>query len=244
MEDDADESPTRRYRGAIVPVTILSPHPDDAVLSLWHVLAGPGDVGVVNVFAGEPKATAVGWWDSITGASDPRKRMAERWEEDRAALALAGREPVNLEFIDGQYRPGVQPLGPLVAAIEAAAPEGPLLAPSNIAGDHPDHGLVRDAALALRERGRDVSLYADLPHATRKGMPDWTAACDGAGAPEVHELDPEAERRKREAIAAYASQLSALERMFELGEHPERLRYEVVWPLPGASPARRSRSRQ
>ena len=100
--------------------------------------------------------------------------MAERWEEDRAALALAGREAVNLDFIDGQYRPGVQPLEPLVAAIEAAAPEGPLLAPSNIAGDHPDHGLVRAAALALRERGREVSLYADLPHATRNGVPDWS----------------------------------------------------------------------
>ncbi len=213
-------------------MTILSPHPDDAVLSLWHVLAGPGDVAVVNVFAGEPRATAVGWWDSITDARDPRKRMAERWEEDRAALALAGREAVNLDFIDGQYRPGVQPLEPLIVAIDATAPEGPLLAPSNIAGDHPDHALVRAAAMALRERGREVSLYADLPHATRNGVPDWATACDGAVDPEVHELDPEAEGRKREAVGAYASQLSALERMFELAEHPERLRYEVVWSLP------------
>ena len=33
---------------------ILSPHPDDAVLSLWHVLAAPGGVSVLNVFNGPP----------------------------------------------------------------------------------------------------------------------------------------------------------------------------------------------
>ena len=43
--------------------TILSPHIDDAVLSLWAVLAGPGEVTVMNVFDGAPEGQrALGPW--------------------------------------------------------------------------------------------------------------------------------------------------------------------------------------
>ena len=70
---------------------ILSPHQDDAVFSLWHILARGGDVSVVNVFAGAPAAGKVGWWDAETGAVDATERARERREEDRAAFALAGR---------------------------------------------------------------------------------------------------------------------------------------------------------
>jgi LmbE family N-acetylglucosaminyl deacetylase len=219
--------------------TILSPHPDDAVLSLWHVLTAPGEVSVVNVFAGEPEVTELGWWDVSTGAADPQSRAAERLAEDREALALAGREPVNLGFVDFQYRRGDLALETLVEAIAGAAPEGALLAPATVVEDHPDHSLVRGAALALRERGREVSLYADLPHATRNGVPDtWDLSLNGAGVPaagltpDVHALDAAAEARKREAIERYRTQVGALDEMFDLAAHPERLRYEVLWPLP------------
>jgi LmbE family N-acetylglucosaminyl deacetylase len=224
--------------------TILSPHPDDAVLSLWHVLTGPGEVSVVNVFTGEPEATELGWWDMTTGATDPQSRAAERQAEDREALALAGREPVNLGFVDLQYRCGDLALETVVEAIAEAAPEGALLAPATVVADHPDHSLVREAALALRERGRDVSLYADLPHATRNGVPDtWSLDLNGADVPaadlmpEVHALDAAQEARKREAVERYRTQLAGLDGLFDLAAHPERLRYEVVWPLPPASPA-------
>ena len=46
---------------------ILSPHFDDAVLSCWHLLASAGEVLVVNVFAGEPPAGTLGWWDRARG---------------------------------------------------------------------------------------------------------------------------------------------------------------------------------
>ena len=50
--------------------TILSPHPDDAVLSLWQVLSGPGEVRVINLFAASPNGTReLGWWDRLTGAA-------------------------------------------------------------------------------------------------------------------------------------------------------------------------------
>ena len=87
---------------------ILSPHFDDAVLSCWHVLARAGEVLVVNVFAAEPAAGALGWWDRHAGAADSARAVRTRIEEDRQPLALAGRTAVKLPFLDGQYRHGDQ----------------------------------------------------------------------------------------------------------------------------------------
>src|SRR5437764_15405533 len=94
-----------------MPDVILSPHLDDAVLSCWHLLTQVGEVAVINVFAGVP--TELGgpaWWDEYTGASDSAERVRERIEEDRTALAVAGRTAVNLGFLDEQYRSEEQPL--------------------------------------------------------------------------------------------------------------------------------------
>ena len=68
--------------------TILSPHLDDAVLSLWHVLTHPGEVAVVNVFGGSPDGHAGdAWWDRLTGGEDSVVRVGERHAEDQAAPA-------------------------------------------------------------------------------------------------------------------------------------------------------------
>jgi LmbE family N-acetylglucosaminyl deacetylase len=170
------------------PLVILSPHLDDAVLSCWHLLDGPADVRVVNVFAGKPPPdAAAGWWDELSGRRDPGEAVNERLAEDRAALGLAGREPINLDFLDGQYRRCDQPLAPVLRALRAAlAPRSLLLAPAAlgshldapvasaaVAEPHPDHVAVRSAALALRSEGFGVALYADLPHASADGLPAW-----------------------------------------------------------------------
>jgi LmbE family N-acetylglucosaminyl deacetylase len=231
---------------------VLSPHPDDAVLSLWHVLSGPGEVTVVNVFAGVARAETVGWWDALSGAADPRTRATERAAEDREALALAGREPIALDFIDAQYRHRRQPLEPIVERVEELAKPGTLILGPAALGGHPDHSLTRDAALALGRRGHDVALYADVPHATRDGWPSWVTGSEADGRkadarwrshlsasglaverlePEVHRLDPEQEERKRAAVSCYRTQLGALEAKFGLLTRPELLRYEVVWRL-------------
>jgi LmbE family N-acetylglucosaminyl deacetylase len=170
------------------PLVILSPHLDDAVLSCWHLLDGPGDVRVVNVFAGKPPPdAAAGWWDELCGRRDSGQAVDERVAEDRAALALAGRAPLNLDFLDRQYRRCDQPLAPVVRALRAALSPGALvLAPGALgpalhipiareagAEPHPDHVAVRSAALALRSEGVAVALYADFPHAGAHGLPAW-----------------------------------------------------------------------
>src|SRR5689334_22938681 len=82
---------------------VLSPHPDDAVLSCWHLLDND-DVTVVTVFGGVPESGATGWWDLLTNAPDSVTRARERLEEDARALALAGARSLTLDLLDSQYR--------------------------------------------------------------------------------------------------------------------------------------------
>src|SRR5215218_6390035 len=100
------------------PAVILSPHLDDAVLSCWHLLSGPGDVEVINVFAGSPPpGSGASWWDRITAATDSAARMQERRDEDSEAFAIAGRTATHLDFLDEQYEPADQPLERIVARL-------------------------------------------------------------------------------------------------------------------------------
>ena len=226
---------------------ILSPHLDDAVLSCWHLLDGPGDVRVLNVFAGVPAAgAATGWWDRASGSGDSARAVRARIDEDRTALAVAGREGVNLDFLDAQYRDGEHEPAALGAALREHVPRSALVyVPAAFAGGggaermptamdeaHPDHAAVREAGRALQAEGYETVLYADLPHASVGAGDAWPAAApelDGL-APEPHALEPAAFERKLRAIRRYRSQLGALERAFRRPiDDPVLLRYEVVW---------------
>jgi hypothetical protein len=236
---------------------ILAPHLDDAVLSCWHVLTQPGEVSVINVFAGVPSRSArPAWWDRYTDATDSGERVRQRLEEDRRALAHAGRTAVNLDLLDEQYRDAEQQLAPLTARLERLLVRGArIYAPATFA-DHTDHALVRAAALALRASGFEVSLYADLPHATLHGWPAWVTgrrvpttmdlaaaawerSLAGTGippeqmTPTVHKLDREAHARKLGAVRAYRTQLEGLTRLAGRPlEDRDTLGYEVVWAIP------------
>jgi hypothetical protein len=236
---------------------ILSPHFDDAALSCWHVLAGVGEVLVVNVFAGEPPAGALGWWDRLAGASDSGAAVRARIEEDRRALALAGRAAVNLPFLDSQYREPDQAPGEIVQALRGVlVADARIYAPASLGDHHRDHTAVRAAALALHAEGANVTLYADLPHATVCGWPRWvldgwsSTAADPAserwatqlqatGVPvermvaAAHRLATEDYAGKLAAVLTYASQTAPLQRMFGHSlEDPQMLGFEVDWRLP------------
>jgi LmbE family N-acetylglucosaminyl deacetylase len=198
----------------------------------------------------------LGTHDRVKGATDSRAFMALRREEDRAALALAGRAAVGLGFLDAQYRPPGDELAPgaLAGALARAVPEARHLhAPAGLGG-HRDHVACREAALAAARTGVPVALYADLPYAARVGWPAWVtgreprphlrpearwdeylvaASCGrDALAARVVRLDPgEAERRER-ALRAYATQFEVLnggplDRLC----HPEVRGFEVHWEV-------------
>lgn len=205
---------------------------------------------MLNVFAGAPRdSDTSGWWDALTGAADAATRVAERREEDRRALGHAGREPINLRFVDAQYRRG-QPSKAALARAVCTRASGTVYAPAAVSG-HPDHLLVRDCALALRRSGVDVRLYADLPHAVMFGWPGWitgaggdrylrperlwdwwlaTAGLDASSLrAEVHRMNGVLDA-KRQAIEEYRTQAPALAPMLD----EEHLGYELVWSLPEA----------
>lgn len=233
---------------------ILSPHFDDAVLSCWHVLAGVGEVLVVNVFAGEPPAGTLGWWDRLAGATDSTAAVRMRIEEDRRALALAGSAAVNLPFLDGQYRQSEQAPGEIVEALRGVLVAGArIYAPASLGDHHPDHTAVRAAALVLHAEGANVALYADLPHATVFGWPQWVldgsagtdpggelwaTQLESTGIPvermiaTAHRLPAEDRARKLEAVLTYGSQVAPLQQAFGSSlDDPQPLGFEVNWRL-------------
>lgn len=181
-------------------IVVLSPHPDDAVLSAWSVLS-QGGVLVVTVFAGIPEPGFVTPLDEAHGAEDSASWAARRRREDSLAVGLAGSHVVHGDLLDLEYRLHRVPLlrakvardprKVLVVGRDAAAvrvgigeiddalgthicPGSLVYAPLGVGG-HPDHQDVARYALSLAARSQ-VHLYADSPYYLRNGLPWWISA--------------------------------------------------------------------
>jgi len=85
-------------------VVICSPHFDDAVLSCWSVLDRDHASTVVNVFTGAPDSDFTYCYDQKYGVFSSAKHMQQRAEEDRHALDVVGKSPINLDMLERQYR--------------------------------------------------------------------------------------------------------------------------------------------
>jgi LmbE family N-acetylglucosaminyl deacetylase len=243
-------------------VLVVSPHLDDAVLSASARLCQP-DTRVVSVFAGPPPegVTRPGSWDRLTGATDPHQRLADRHVEDDKAMDTLGVPRTRLSFVDNEYQQrkyAVAEVAEALAPHVAGATE--VWIPSAV-GSHPDHVRTREGALAaVREavaKGATpaVRIFADQPYSLMYGWPSWVTGVAedpllavsvwlrdelvDAGLPidemqpEVHNLTASEQDLKRAAMAAYVSQMPALEAGcgFRLND-PEVIRYEVSWRLP------------
>src|SRR5438067_11728778 len=95
-------------------LAVISPHLDDAALSLGASLAAAARTGVsvvvVTVFAGDPGSTATaGAWDALCGFRTEGEAVRERRSEDERACAILGAQPVWLPFKDESYAPADQP---------------------------------------------------------------------------------------------------------------------------------------
>lgn len=237
---------------------VLSPHLDDAVLSCWGELSADGEVAVVNVFSARPDAADCSLYDRIAGATDARVRMEERAVEDRHALALSGRAPRNLHFLESAYRRRAPAARHLLRALGGHCPAASaVLAPAGI-GFHPDHLLVRNAALLLRRGGMPVELYADMPYCAAYGWPAWVTgqppranlvidaywepALDAVSARGLtltsvpRTLTDEQRSSKLEAMRRYATQYPTLTRgPLDVLAHPEVLGFELKWRVEDGS---------
>lgn len=215
---------------------VLSPHLDDAALSLGGSIARWSAAGerilVVTVAAGSPSPLALmsSFAESLhrawgVGSTDV---VALRRREDEAAMAILGAEAERLERLDAVYRlpqrydgdaallgePALEDrlgveLASDLAPILAASPRAGILAPLAVGG-HVDHRVVHRVAVALARRGREVRFYEDFPYAARPfAVEDRRAAIALELEPVSVDIAATIER-KVDAVLAYASQIDAL----------------------------------
>ncbi len=231
-------------------IVVVSPHFDDAALGAAHLLTTYPGSTVVTVLAGRPPAypDQVTEWDAAGGFVSGDDVVGARQEEDRAAMASLGAEPVWLDFPDHQYldppdRPTPSEVAPaLQEAIVAARPTAVFL-PLGLA--NPDHVLTHDAGVMVRESlvagsagdaGGEPAWfgYEDAGYKHLPGMLAWRVSkLFRSGlwpTPSVVPVQPDMDR-KRTAVMLYASQVGPLEQDHLLSERLAANTPEQYWRL-------------
>jgi LmbE family N-acetylglucosaminyl deacetylase len=209
----------QRLRGRLV---VVSPHLDDAVLSLGATLAYAVEAGskveILTVFACAPDSNApTDDWDRKSGFATEGQAAQQRRREDATACAILGVTPRWFEF-------GAQPydrhasLQEVVSAVAAAAAGADAVLVPGFPLAHADHAALTNGLLSHGLSCRSVGLYAEQPYsfdrsATPAGpVPDMPAArvrsgtltWQRAGATRKHR------RLKLRAVKQYVSQLPQL----------------------------------
>jgi LmbE family N-acetylglucosaminyl deacetylase len=186
---------------------VVSTHLDDAVFSCWSVIADSDrEVTVVTVFT-QAVPGIRGSWDALLDPSiDSLNRARERQDEDRAALALAGRTAIHLPFHDGQF--GATDLVAIVAALRQML-HGVDVVYAPLAIWNAEHVLVREAVRRVRHQPR---FYLDYPYALRWPVEPQQAPVGllDAYTPRTVELDDAQVVTKLEAAHAYEGELARL----------------------------------
>ncbi|MDP9861260.1 MULTISPECIES: PIG-L deacetylase family protein [Streptosporangium] len=225
---------------------VVSPHFDDAALSVAGVLARDGGPAVIVTALGGVPGGQVSAWDRLCGFASAEETARERRAEDARACEILGADQVALAH------PDVPAAGLRLRELEDflaahVTPDTRVLVPMGIG--NADHEAVRDQALeALWRAGvQEPWVYADLPYAA--AAREWgTASADRALAAtppvralaERHRIRPVLRIRlegaewtvKRRAVLAYASQLAPL--ACDYGEFlavPGPLQHELVWAV-------------
>lgn len=158
---------------------VISPHPDDAILSLGSWLCDNAPAVIANVFSIET------WARQPYYLERPELTKQLLVEEDRAASRMIGAFPEYLGFVDAPLRgPGDFLLDEGLKAHELGAPHllsqvrdalvpriaqfGTLFAPAGVGG-HVDHLICREVILQCIEDGllpaAKVLFYEELPYA-------------------------------------------------------------------------------
>jgi LmbE family N-acetylglucosaminyl deacetylase len=230
---------------------VLSPHQDDAGLSLAMTIRAAARSGrsvrIVNCFT-------VSAYAPHSLARDAAEVGSVRQKEDREFASRVGPsvEVVDLGMEDAPIRLGrhvssVRRLKvgarELVDARRIAealdwVTDGTVLAPLGLGG-HIDHLVALEAAIRLARAGRPVAFYEDLPYAAELRDCCILRAANGAARRIGARLggalvrDREAADRKRFAIEAYGSQLSASQFDSVIGYGARRGGGERLWGTKG-----------
>ncbi len=156
-------------------VVVISPHLDDAVLSLGATVAGAvrdgAEVRVLTVFAGDPEAdTVASAHDRACGFATAGEAARRRRIEDRDALGVLGATPVWLPFPDSDERSA----GDNRAIAEAVARETAAADTVLVPGYPLTHEVHRRLTGLLLGgcalTGVRAALYIEQPYATWHGL--------------------------------------------------------------------------
>jgi LmbE family N-acetylglucosaminyl deacetylase len=148
---------------------VISPHLDDAVLSLGAAIARStklgADVAVVTVFAGDPgSTTSAGPWDRGCGFRSAGEAASVLRREDQRACSVLGARPVWLPFRGMQYESS-RDAARVWAALEPLVERANILLLPGFPLTHPDHAWVTELILGTARRSTHIGFYAEQPYA-------------------------------------------------------------------------------
>ena len=150
-------------------IAVISPHPDDAVLSLGGTIAtttrGGHAVRVVTVFAGDENATmAAGPWDRKSGFESAAAAARARAAEDDEACRILGAEPIRMPYLDKDYQ-RVLDEDEILAAVAAAVAESDVVLIPAYPLTNEDHAWLSRLLLTRLQIDARIVLYAEQPYA-------------------------------------------------------------------------------
>ena len=150
-------------------VVVVSPHLDDAVLSVGGTIFGlteaGAEVSIVTVFGGDPAAlTPPSYWDASRGSGTQGEAVYRRRREDELAATELRARTTALPWPDSGYAGRRDPdaiwaeLGPLVQTADLTLlPGWPL--------NHGDHRYATTLVLDRLDHGAPIVFYAEQPYA-------------------------------------------------------------------------------
>jgi LmbE family N-acetylglucosaminyl deacetylase len=208
-ENGFPRAPTLRGGPHSRRIVVISPHLDDAILSLGaaiHRAALRGaSVDVLTVFAGDVGSPCcAGDWDSASGFTMAGEAAAARRREDLSACRALGARPVWLSFGDEQYPRGGDALE-ILAAITGQIAGAELVLVPGFPLHHQDHDWLARTLAGVDLGAEAVAAYVEQPYACLAGEtpPDgdeWAALA----------APPPSIRMKQDACRTYRSQLPVL----------------------------------
>jgi LmbE family N-acetylglucosaminyl deacetylase len=224
-------------------IVVVSPHFDDAAMGAGQMLVRHAAVktAVITVLGGRPPSypDPPTPWDALGGFRPGDDVVAVRRQEDRAAMAVLGADPVWLDFPDHQYldvsdRPQPETVAPILGEAIVAQEPTAVFVPMGLA--NPDHVMVHAAALIVRERHPEWAWFAYEDHGYKHlpGLLAWRVSkLFRSGlwpTPALVPVTPDFDR-KRKAIWCYTSQIPPLEQDHALTERLAANVPEQFWRL-------------
>jgi LmbE family N-acetylglucosaminyl deacetylase len=153
------------------PVLVISPHLDDAALSLGatiYTLARRQEVCILTVFANDPESELPAQhWDEYCGFPTAAAAARGRRAEDTAASRILGAQIRWLPFADSSHS-SAPDLSKIKQAVAAAVRNAETVLVPGFPLTHPDHAIVSSlTAETCVETNCRLGFYVEQPYASR-----------------------------------------------------------------------------